>query len=77
MYFDTGANAVKYCNGTSWAADGSAAAAGSTGYVQFNGGSGALAGSAPLLGHYLSLSRDLGTPVCGAFVSRRPVGADD
>jgi hypothetical protein len=34
---------VYYCNGTSWVIDGSGAAAGSTGYVQFNGGSGAFA----------------------------------
>ena len=32
---------IYYCNGTSWVIDGSGAAAGSTGYVQFNGGSAA------------------------------------
>jgi hypothetical protein len=36
-------SAIYYCNGTSWVIDGSGAAAGSTGYVQFNGGSGAFA----------------------------------
>ena len=48
MYFDTGANALKYCNGTSWILDGtgsSGSAAGSTGQVQFNN-AGAFAASA-------------------------------
>ncbi len=54
-------SALQYCNGTSWVADGSAAAAGSTGQVQFNGGSGAFGASSNLFWDNTNYRLGIGT----------------